>query len=64
MFVPVFGFGVWLILGLGVGRGPGVTDEPPIAGGREVRFCRGVPFNTAVAPSRAFAAPLIEYAGP
>lgn len=65
MFAPVFCFGVWIGFGLGVGRGPGVTEEPLMtAGGSEGLFWRGVPFSTAVAPSKAFAAPLIEYAGP
>lgn len=43
----------------------GVAFEPLLfAGGSDGLFCSGVPFNTAVAPSRAFAAPLMEKAGP
>lgn len=50
---------------LAMGLGPGVVLEPfVLTGGREGLFARGVPFRTAVAPSRAFAAPLIEKAGP
>lgn len=50
---------------LTIGLGAGVVLEPvPLTGGRDGLFCSGVPFKTAVAPSRAFAAPLIENAGP
>lgn len=50
-----------LISGLEIG----VVLEPLLlAGGSDGLFCSGVPFSTAVAPSRAFAAPLMENAGP
>ena len=59
--------GVFCSVGVGLGfctdgRGAGVT-EPFVVGGSEGLFCSGVPFRTAVAPSRALAAPLIENAG-
>lgn len=64
MLDPGVCFGVCFGL-LTSGLGPGVALEPfVLTGGSEGLFCRGVPFSTAVAPSKAFAAPLIENAGP
>lgn len=60
MFVPGVALGV--VFGLEMGRGTGVPFE--VVGGREGLLASGVPFRTAVAPSRALAAPLMEKAGP
>lgn len=57
--------GVSLGVGFGLADCPRIgVSEPFSVGGKDCLPCIGVPFRAAVAPSSAFAAPLIEKAGP
>lgn len=70
MFIPLIkgfaiGFGLPEICRLGLLIGRGVTDVPfGVVLGIEGLCVNGAPFNAAVAPSSATAAPVNEKAGP